>query len=63
MQNIYDKMKTANKMFVILWIPAHVEVHGNEEADETAAIGTRKALEYETKRYGDGIKANAKNKI
>jgi ribonuclease HI len=35
-QKIHDQLKSTNKKFTLIWIPSHIGISGNEEADRNA---------------------------
>jgi ribonuclease HI len=42
-KDIQSDMKQSNKRFIINWVPSHIGIPGNEEADAAAKLGTTKS--------------------
>ena len=63
-QNIHDAIKSSQKSFNLCWVPSHVGVDGNEQADRLARASTSsEAISHWTVSRGDlrtAVKATAK---
>lgn len=62
-QKIQEQISKSNKTFTLLWIPGHVGIIGNEEADVLAKKGSKKAPSFDSKIYPGDLKTSAKRKI
>jgi ribonuclease HI len=62
-QKVKEEFSKNKRSFSFLWVPGHVGIPGNGEADESACKGARKALDPSEKTYENDFKSMIKAKI
>ena len=60
---IQDKLKRTNMMIILMWIPSHVGIIGNEKADLEAKHATKEVLDDQHRIISTDIYRNIKESV